>query len=80
MCRGPYGVEDITGVDHDVHVPLQDGVDRPPVGLLDVNLPLVAVRHGVESRVPRVPEMRIRDVGYANYVGMVLSMSGLALF
>jgi hypothetical protein len=55
-------------VDHDVYGPLQDGVDSPPVGVLDVHLPLVAVRRGVETRVPRVPEMRIRDVGDPYYL------------
>ncbi len=65
--RGPHRVEDVAGVDHQVHVPLQDGVHRPPVGLLDVHLPLVAARLGVELRVAGVPEVRIRDVGYAYY-------------
>jgi hypothetical protein len=69
---GPDRVKDVAGVNNDVNVPLQDGVDRPSVGLLDVDLPLVAVRLGVEPRVARVPEMRIRDVGYADYVVEIL--------
>jgi hypothetical protein len=80
VCRGPHGVEDITGVDNDVHIPLQDGIDGPPVGLLDVNLPLVAVGFGIQPRVPRVPEMRIRDVRYTNYVIEVLPISRSSLF
>jgi hypothetical protein len=60
---GTHRIEDVAGVDHDVHVPLQDSVHGPPVGVLDVDLSLVAVRYRVEPRVPRVPEMRIRDVG-----------------
>jgi hypothetical protein len=54
-------------VDHQVHIPLQDSVHRPPVGLLDVHLPLVATRLLMEFRVPRIPQVRIRDVGYADY-------------
>ena len=45
--RRPHRVEDVAGVDHQVNVTLQDGVDRPPVSLLNVNLPLVPARLGV---------------------------------
>jgi hypothetical protein len=34
-------------VDYKVHIALQDGVDSPPVSLLDVHLPLVAARLGM---------------------------------
>jgi hypothetical protein len=59
-------------VDHQVHLPLQDGVHRPRVSLLHVHLPLVAVGLRAELRVPGVPQVRIRDVSYANY-GVILS-------
>jgi hypothetical protein len=61
--RGPDRIEDVAGVNHQVHITLQDGVHSPPVSLLDVHLPLVAARLGMELRVPAVPQMRIRDVG-----------------
>jgi hypothetical protein len=51
---------------HDqVHLPLQNSFHRPLVGALYVHLPLVAVGLRVEPRVAAVPEVRIRDVGYA---------------
>jgi hypothetical protein len=59
-------------VDDKVYVPLQDGVDGPSIGLLNVDLALVAARLGVELRVPGVPQVRVRDVGYANYVCAIL--------
>jgi hypothetical protein len=65
-------------VNNDVHIPLQDGVDGPPVGLLDVDLALVAARLGIELRVPGVTQVRIRDVGYANYVPAILPSLSLA--
>jgi hypothetical protein len=46
-------------VDDEVHVPLQDGVDGPSIGLLNVDLALVAAGLGVELRVPGVPQVRI---------------------
>ena len=60
--RGPHGVEGVAGVDHQVHVPLQDGVHRPPVSLLNVHLPLVPPRLRAQPRVPGVSQVRIRDV------------------
>ena len=65
--RRTHRVEHVAGVDYEVHVPLQDGVHRPLVSLLNVHLPLVAVRGRVQLRVPRVTQMRVRDVGYTNY-------------
>jgi hypothetical protein len=59
-------------MDDEVHVPPQNGVDDPPVGLLNVDLALVAARLGIELRVPGVPQVRIRDVGYAYYVPAIL--------
>jgi hypothetical protein len=59
-------------VDDEVHVPLQDGVDNPFVSLLDVDLTLVAARLGMELRVPRVTQVSVRDVGYPNYVCVIL--------
>jgi hypothetical protein len=56
----------------EIHVPLQDRVDGPPVSLLNVDLALVAARLGVELRVPGVTQVRIRDVGYANYIPAIL--------
>jgi hypothetical protein len=67
-------------VDHQVNIPLQDGVDGPPVGLLDVDLPLVAAGLLMELGIPRVPQMCIRDVGYADYVPVILSISKPRLF
>jgi hypothetical protein len=60
-------------VDHQVHFPLQNGVNRPRVCLLYVNLPLVPACLRVKLRVPRVPQVRVRDVGYAYYVSAFLS-------
>jgi hypothetical protein len=71
--RRAYRVEYVAGVDHQVHVPLQDGVNSSRVRLLNVNLPLVSPRLGVQLRVPCVPKVRIRDVGYAYYVSAFLS-------
>jgi hypothetical protein len=71
--RRAYRVEYVAGVDHQVHVPLQDGVNRPRVRLLYVNLPLVSPGLGVQLRVPRVSKVRIRDVGYAYYADDLLS-------
>jgi hypothetical protein len=59
-------------VDDEVHLPLQDGVDGPSIGLLNVDLALVAARLGIELRVPGVSQVRIRDVGYAYYVPAIL--------
>jgi hypothetical protein len=66
--RGPDRIEDIAGVDHKVHIAFQDGIHSPPVSLLDVHLPLVATRFGMELRVPAVPQVRIRDVGDPYYL------------
>jgi hypothetical protein len=41
-------------VDHQVHIPLQDGIHGPPVSLLDVHLSLIAARLLMELRVPAV--------------------------
>ncbi len=68
----PDRVEDIAGVDDKVHVPLQDGVDGPSVSLLHVDLALVAASLGIELRVPGVSQVRVRDVGYAYYVPVIL--------
>jgi hypothetical protein len=62
-------------VNHQVHIPLQDGIDSPPVSLLDIHLPLVAARLLMKLRVPRVPQVCIRYVGYTDYVFVILSMS-----
>jgi hypothetical protein len=66
--RRAYGIEDVAGVDHQVHIALQDSVDSPAVSLLDVDLPLVAARLGMELRVPAVPQVCIRDVGDPYYL------------
>jgi hypothetical protein len=66
--RRPDGIEDVAGVDDQVHIPLQDGVHSPPVSLLDVHLPLVAARLGMELRVPTVSQVCIRDVGDRYYL------------
>src|SRR5215212_3678103 len=63
MRRRAHRIEDIAGVDHQVHVALQDGVHSPPVSLLDVHLPLVAASLLMELRVPTVSQVCIRDVG-----------------
>jgi hypothetical protein len=55
MRRRAHRIEDVAGVDDQVHIPLQDGVHSPPVSLLNVHLPLVAARLGMELRVPAVP-------------------------
>jgi hypothetical protein len=75
MRRRPDRVEDIARVDHQVHIPLQDGVHGPPVSLLDVHLPLVAASLGMELRIPAVPEMSIRDVGYTYYIVALLCVA-----
>jgi hypothetical protein len=59
-------------MDDEVHVPLQDGVDGPSIGLLNVDLALVAAGFGMELRVPGVTQVRVRDVGYANYGPAIL--------
>ena len=59
-------------MDNQVHIALQDGVHSPPVSLLDVHLPLVAARLLMELRVPRISQVSIRDVGYADYVPAIL--------
>jgi hypothetical protein len=59
-------------VDDEVHVPLQDGVDGPSIGLLNVDLTLVAARLGMQLRVPGITQVRVRDVGYANYGPAIL--------
>src|SRR5215217_9000732 len=61
--RGTHGVEDVAGMNDQVDIPLQDGVHSPPVSLLDIDLALVAARLPMQLRVPRVPQVRIRDVG-----------------
>jgi hypothetical protein len=63
MRRRAHGVEDISRVNYQVDIPLQDGVDSPSVSLLNVHLPLITARLLMELRVPRVPQMSIRDVG-----------------
>jgi hypothetical protein len=75
MRRGPDRIEDVAGVDDKVHIALQDSVHSPPVGLLDVHLPLVAARLGMELRIPAVPQMSIRDVGYTYYIVALLSVA-----
>jgi hypothetical protein len=55
MRRRAHRIEDIAGVNDQVHIALQDGVHSPPVSLLDVNLPLVAARLGMELGIPAVP-------------------------
>jgi hypothetical protein len=59
-------------MDDEVHVPLQDGVDGPSIGLLNVDLALVAAGFRMELRVPGVTQVRVRDVGYANYGPAIL--------
>ena len=78
MRRRAHRIEDVAGVDDKVHIALQDGVNSPPVSFLDVHLPLVTARLGMELRVPAVPQMRIRDVGYADYISAFLSISCLS--
>ena len=65
--RRTHRVEDVARVDHEVHILLQDGVNRPPVSFLYVYLALVAVGLGAELRKPGVSQVRIRDMGYADY-------------
>jgi hypothetical protein len=60
--RRPDGVERVAGVDDEVDLALQDLVDGSPVRLLSVDLPLVSVGMRAELRVPRVPQVCIRDV------------------
>jgi hypothetical protein len=74
MRRGTYRIEDIAGVNDQVHIALQDGVHSPLVSLLDIDLTLVAARVLMELRVPTVSQMSIRDVGYADYVSMIPSI------
>jgi hypothetical protein len=50
-------------MDNQVYVAFQNGVDCPPVSLLDVDLALIAASLLMELRVPRVPQVCIRDVG-----------------
>jgi hypothetical protein len=59
-------------VDDEVNIPLQDGGDGPSVRLLDVDLALIAARLRVELGVPGVTQVRVRDVGYANYGPVIL--------
>ncbi len=54
-------------MDHEIHVPLQDGVNRLAICLLHIHLALVAVGLRAELRIAGVPQVSIRDVGYANY-------------
>ncbi len=68
MRRRPDGVERVAGVDDEVDLTLQDLVDCSPVRLLSVDLPLVSVGLRAELRVPRVPQVRIRDVSDPDYV------------
>jgi hypothetical protein len=74
MRRRAHRIEDVAGVDHKVHIALQDGFNSTPVSLLDVHLSLVSARLGMELGVPGVPQMSIRDVGYADYVSMIPSI------
>ena len=74
MRRRAHRIEDVTGVNDQVHIAFQDGVHSPPVSLLDIDLTLVAARVLMELRVPRVSQMSIRDVGYADYVSMIPSI------
>jgi hypothetical protein len=67
-------------VNDQVHIALQDGVHSPPVSLLDVHLPLVAARLLMKLRVPAVPQVRIRDMSYADYVFTIPSISRAKLF
>jgi hypothetical protein len=78
MRRGSYGIEDVAGMDNQVHIAFQDGVDSPPVSLLDVHLPLVAASLLMELRVPRISQVSIRDVGYADYVPAILTTLDLS--
>jgi hypothetical protein len=80
MRRGSYGIEYVAGVDNQVHIALQDGVNSQPVSLLDVDLPLVTARLLMKLRIPRVPQVCVRDVSYADYVSMILSISRPMLF
>jgi hypothetical protein len=75
MGRGAHRVEDIARVDHQVHIPLQDGIHGPPVSLLDVHLSLIAARLLMELRVPAVSQVRVRDVGYTYYIVALLSVA-----
>lgn len=52
----------------EVDLALQDLVDRPTIRLLSVDLPLVSVGLWAELRVPRVPQVRIRDVSNPYYL------------
>lgn len=63
MRRRAHRIEDIAGMDNQVYVAFQNGVDCPPVSLLDVDLALIAASLLMELRVPRVPQVCIRDVG-----------------
>src|SRR3712207_5405854 len=60
--RRSHRVKDVAGVDDEIDIPLQNGVHRPPVSLLYINLPLVTARPRAQLRVPRVPEVRVRDM------------------
>jgi len=80
MRRGPYRIEDVARMDNQVHIPIQNSVDGPPVSLLDVDLPLVAARLLMKLRIPRVPQVCVRDVSYTDYVSMILSISRPTLF
>src|ERR671933_993264 len=73
VCRWADGVEDVTRVDHEVHIPLQDLVYRPPVRLLRVYLSLVTVRFRVKPRVAGVPQVRIRDMRHPHQDAALLS-------
>ena len=70
--RRTHRVEDVARVEHEVHLPLQDGVNRPSVRLLYVYLALVAVGFGTELRVPGVSQVRIRDVCDSDYIVLAL--------
>jgi hypothetical protein len=80
MRRRTHRIEDVTGVNDQVHIALQDGVHSPPVSLLDIDLTLVAAGVLMELRVPTVSQMSIRDVGYADYVSMIPSIWRPTLF
>jgi hypothetical protein len=61
--RGAHRIEDIAGVNDQVHISLQNCIDSPSVSLLDVDLALITASLLMEPRVPRVSQMSIRDVG-----------------
>jgi hypothetical protein len=75
--RRPDRIEDIAGVNDEVNVSLQNGIHSPCVRLLYVNLPLVASRPRTQPRVPGIPQVRVRDVSYADYLPTPFSLYSL---